>query len=174
MADYFMGEIRVFGFEWAPVNWALCDGARLPIQQNQALYALVAHFGTDSKTFFNLPDLRGRVPIHAGGLATVQGQAEGVEAVRVAISQTPPHSHGMLASTQDGTTQTATNKMIGTSAPAGGRAAAPKIYGQGGTVVALNSGTIASNGGAEGHANMQPFAVVNFCIALAGVYPPQS
>lgn len=181
VSDFFLGEIRMFPFDWAPVDWALCNGAILQITQNQALYSLLGtQFGGDGAKTFGLPDLQGRVPLCAGYSANYgtyyQGNRSmgGVENVTLAAAQAPIHTHSFKALSAQGSASTPANgalvssaKPVGTTVPSlyGAVAASPVP-----TMAPLNSGTLNSVGGAA-HNNMQPFTVLNFCISTLGLYP---
>jgi microcystin-dependent protein len=170
--DPFIGEIRIFGFNFAPIGWAMCNGQLLPINQNTALFSLIGtYFGGNGTTTFGLPDLRSRVPINMGqgsGLSEyVLGQVGGAENVALLATQVPSHSHSVNAS--DG--------AAGSTRPAGGvlGRAGSDIYAaapDGSTV--MNTGMIANSGGNQPHQNMQPYLTLNFCIALQGVFPPRN
>ncbi|MBF0285307.1 MAG: phage tail protein [Magnetococcales bacterium] len=182
MAEPFLGEIRVFGFAFAPQGWALCNGASMPIQQNAALNSLLGlYYGGDNRTYFNLPDLRGRTPVYWGSFPDTRenlilGQKGGAETVTLTSNNCPEHDHAFQATSAVGTVQN----------PAAPAAAGKSIYAQEGDStptnlyanydstkeVALAPSTIGVTGGGAGHNNMQPFAVVNFCIATIGNYPP--
>jgi microcystin-dependent protein len=181
MSDFFLGEIRIFSFEFAPDCWAKCNGTSMNRQQNAALFSLLAEvYGKgDGKTTFGLPDLRGRVPLHWGGSKSGRvydfgvpvGGMEGVESVTLTQAQAL-HSHPFYATTTDGTA----------GQPAGGLLAAPPatsgvqhpIYGTPpNNLTAMNPGSISTVGRSGSHDNMQPFLVINFCIATSGVYPPR-
>ena len=177
MADPFLGEIIMFGGNFAPRGWALCDGQRLPISQNSALFSLLGTtYGGDGRTDFALPDLRGRVPMHAGtgpGLSSrALGAKGGVENVTLTVSQIPTHNHTITVPISEETADQ--------NSPSGNYLAEPEndpIYhdtaatGPGNTL----GGAIASNtGGGQDHDNMQPWLTVNFIIALQGVFPSRS
>ncbi|NYT40307.1 phage tail protein [Sphingomonas sp. R-74633] len=169
MAEPFMGEIRLMSFTFAPKNWAQCNGQFLPINQNQALFSLLGTtFGGNGQTTFALPDLRGRVPIHVGNGYTL-GQRGGEEAHTLSISELPTHVHRLQASNANGN---AVNPNFGGTGYV--LAAEPgNAYATGFTpaAVALNAGTVASNGGSQAHQNMQPFLTLGYCIAVAGIFP---
>lgn len=170
MSDNFLGEIRMFSFAWAPEGWALCTGTTMQILQNQALFALLSNqFGGDGKTTFKLPDLQGRAPVYGvdyQGLA----QAGGVEAVALTTGGLPTHAHTLYATTKTATSASAKNNLLATVAPDGQGTLWP-IY-SGATVnVTLASPSVSSVGMDAAHNNMQPFAVMNFCIALQGIWP---
>jgi len=168
MADPFLGEIRLFSFNFAPQGWATCDGQLLQINQNNALYSLLGiMYGGDGKTNFNLPDLRGRTGLQfATGYA--QGTKSGVEGITLTQSQVPAHIHSLQASTNATTLNAPSGNAFATSPTA------YPIYADVANLVPVNTGTIGLEGGGTAHNNMQPFLVINFCIALTGIYPPRS
>lgn len=167
MSEPFLGEVRIFGFSFAPRGWAQCDGQILPISQNQALFALLGTtYGGDGRTSFALPDLRGRVPVHRGDVVTL-GQRAGAEAHTLTASEIPAHRHGAGGS---GDQATSTDPAGAVSASQ--RRRGPRIYAAGGTPVALLGDRVA--GGGQAHENMQPFLALNFCIALQGLFPPRN
>ncbi|MUT67222.1 phage tail protein [Paenibacillus sp. NEAU-GSW1] len=166
MSTPFLSEIRMFSFNFAPRNWALCDGQLLPINQNQALFSLLGTtFGGNGQTNFALPDLRGRVPIGVGDGYTL-GEQGGQEAHTLSISEMPAHNHPLLAKSIDATTTLPKNGVW--AAPA---VSAYHTGGPGGVGMAMKSGTIGSIGGSQPHWNMQPYLTMNFCIALTGIFP---
>jgi len=162
MAEPFLGEIRLMSFSFAPNYWAQCNGQLLPINQNQALFSLLGtNFGGDGQTNFALPDLRGRTPIHVGSGYTL-GQRSGEEAHTLSIAELPAHTHALRASPNKATTPTAAGNIL---------AAANNLYGPAEDLLALDPTASTSLGGAQAHLNMQPFLTLNFCIALAGIFP---
>jgi microcystin-dependent protein len=170
VSDQFLGEIRLFGFNFAPKGWALCNGQLLPISQNQALFALLGtQYGGDGVTTFALPDLRSRIPLHQGqgvGLSNyVIGSPIGAETVTLTKSQMPAHSHGVEASNAKATTKNPSGLVPGH--PPDDTYAAPD-----GTV--MNAGMIQSTGGNQPFDNRQPLLVLNFCIALQGIFPSRN
>ncbi|GGF06773.1 tail protein [Aliidongia dinghuensis] len=177
MSDYFIGEIRAFSFAFAPSGWALANGASLSVNQNQALYSLIGNAYGGNNVAFNLPDLRGRTPIHSGvsrtgsGTTYQVGNQGGSETVALAADQIPLHNHALEASTTPGIGGNPSGHYFGAVAadPDGNT---PNLYGAlGASPVPLSSTMLATVGGSAGHNNMQPFAVVNYCIALTGLYP---
>lgn len=177
--DPFLGEIRTFPWAFAPRNWALCNGAILPITQYQALFALLGTtYGGNGTQTFGLPDLRGRTPLHvgtpAGGPTYPQGELGGAEAVTLSVTTLPAHNHMMYALA--GTA--GNNGNAGSSLPAkvGAAGTSPtiNIYASSGTQVPLASTSLSSVGGGQPHNNMQPFLVLNFCIAMQGLFPPRN
>jgi len=168
----YLGEICILPFGTAPDGWHACDGTALPIATNQALYSLLGtQFGGDGATNFKLPDLRGRVPV--GGHAP--GVAGGMETVPLTSVTTPPHSHVLYALNKNADTANARDCMLAIAQSVTGETTPRPIYsGQPGPSVALNGPTITTGGGGEAHPNMQPFAVVNFCICLRGEFPSRN
>lgn len=173
MSNFFLGTIRLVGFNFAPVGWALCQGQPLPIAENAALFALLGtYFGGDGTTTFNLPDLRGRVALEQGqgpGLASyVQGQAGGVEGVTLIAGQAPAHSHQLMAAGN------VTAPDPGPALALGTPAAAVRMYGGSGPAKALAPASIALFGSSVAHENRQPYLALNYIIALTGIFPSRS
>jgi microcystin-dependent protein len=173
--DPFVAEIRCFGFNFAPTGWAQCNGQLLPISQNTALFSLVGtYYGGDGKSTFALPDLMGRVPLHQGqgqGLTDYfLGEQTGTETVTLIQSETPAHTHTVQARANAGDLQ----------APSPNRALAQST---GGTIYQSNTTqnltpmspqTLSIAGSSFPHNNWQPTLVLNYCIAMQGVFPPRS
>jgi microcystin-dependent protein len=169
MAEPFLAEIRIMSFSFAPKGWALCNGQLLPINQNQALFSLLGTTnGGDGRVNFALPDLRGRVPIHVGSGHTL-GEKGGEQAHTLSIAELPTHTHTVSA------TSTSSDPN-GTNIPGGNLLSAgpAEIYAAPSQLVALNAGTVGNTGGSQAHQNMEPFLVLNFCIALQGIFPSQN
>ncbi len=173
MADPFVAEIRIFPFNFAPKGWALCDGQLLPLSQNTALFALVGTFyGGDGKSTFALPNLQGSAPVHHGqgnGLTERQlGASGGQQTVTLLSSEIPAHNHALMASTDPGDL----------AAPAPSRSLArsqPSVYKQPPAQVdALAPQAVGAIGGSQPHNNMMPYLVLNFCIALIGIFPSRN
>jgi microcystin-dependent protein len=164
----------MFAGNFAPRGWALCDGQLLAISGNESLFFLLGTiYGGDGRTTFGLPDLRGRIPIHAGsgaspGLsARPLGQKDGQETTTLTVTQLPSHSHALNASTDAG----------GESNPAGevtGESSSVKIYAEETPSVDMNAAAIGGTGGNGSHNNIQPFQCINFIIALFGIFPSQT
>ena len=165
MSEPFLSEIKIVSFNFPPRGWALCNGQTLPINQNQALFALIGTiYGGNGQTTFALPNLRGQVPIHMGNGQTI-GEAAGSTAVTVNIQQLPTHLHPVQASTSNGDTQFANNNIL---------AAAGNLYGPANNLTTLDPATVTSVGGSQPHNNMMPYLVLNFIIALQGIFPSQN
>jgi microcystin-dependent protein len=172
MAEAFLGEIRMFGFNFAPEGWAMCNGQLLPINQNQALFALLGTFyGGNGTSNFALPNLQSSVAIHQGqgpGLSPyVLGQVGGVENVTLTLGQMPTHNHQVGAnaapassSRPAGTALARSTADIYASAPDGS--------------TTMNAGMIGNAGSSQPHPNIQPYLVLNFCIALQGIFPSRN
>jgi len=163
MSEPFLGEIKIMAFGFAPKGWALCNGQLLPINQNQALFSILGTtYGGDGRVNFGLPDLRGRVPVYQGG-GIVLGQRAGEETHTLILSELPAHSHGI----------TATTAVSNNTNPVGhlwAQGQSP-IYGTPGTPIAMNTTLVSNVGGNQPHTNMMPYLVLNFCIALQGIFP---
>jgi microcystin-dependent protein len=165
MAEPFLAEVKIVGFNFAPRGWARCDGQLLPIAQNQSLYSLLGTmYGGDGRTYFGLPDLRGRTPIHVGA-GYPQGRKSGTENVPLSVSELPAHRHAYRATCADATS----------TSPEGAKLAptAERSYRASGERRALHPAAAANAGGGQGHNNMQPYLTLNFVIALQGVFPPR-
>jgi microcystin-dependent protein len=170
MSTPFLSEIRVVSFNFAPKGWALCNGQLLPINQNQALFSLLGTtYGGDGRVNFALPDLRGRLGIHMGQGHTL-GERGGEENHTLIQSEMPAHIH--LAQATNGVG----NQFVpATHVPA--NAAPDQIYsgfGSGSTAVAMNPAMVGNAGGSQPHPNMMPYTVLNFVIALQGIFPSQN
>jgi len=169
MSEPFIGEIRPFGFNFVPRNWALCDGSLQSIAQNSALFAILGTtYGGDGQNTFGLPDLRGRMPVHMGPTIQ-QGQPGGLESVTLTSGQLPPHSHGVMASADLAGATTPAGNVPGAK-PRGG----VNAYAAATNLTPLAAGGVSTAGSSQAHNNMQPSLVLNFCIALYGVFPSRS
>lgn len=167
MAEPFLSEIRIMSFGFAPKGWALCNGQLLPINQNQGLFSLLGTtYGGDGRVNFALPDLRGRVPIHMGSGHT-EGERGGEEGHTLSISEIPTHTHTLNATSVNGDLIiAAANQLAGSPS----QLYQPKDN----NLAAMNAGSISNTGGSQAHLNMQPFLVLNFSIALQGIFPSQT
>ena len=179
--DAFVGEIRAVGFNFAPRGWALCNGALMPINRSTALFSILGtQYGGDGSTTFALPDLRGRAIVQTGqgpGLSNyVQGQMNGVEGVSLVLGQIPAHTHTVTSA-----------QLKANSATSNGTSPADSFLGGSGTVsqygeeaagltMATNSvtGDTSVAGAGAPHSNMMPYLVLNYIIALEGIFPPRS
>ncbi|PXF28722.1 hypothetical protein WH50_24750 [Pokkaliibacter plantistimulans] len=172
MSDAFLGEIRMFSFPFAPTSWAKCDGATMQVAQNQALFSLLGNsYGGDLKTYFNLPDLRGRTPMGNTdpNAATTPG---GAEAVTLTVAQIPLHNHDVQVTTETGTDAAAKDTFYA-GVPQGVGPSPANLYGQASSNLVKIQPSLTSTGGGQAHNNMQPFLVTNFCICISGIYPPR-
>jgi microcystin-dependent protein len=168
VADPYIGEIKMGGWNFAPYGWAMCNGQLMSIDQNPALFQLIGTtYGGDGVTNFALPDLRGRLPVHqATGYAI--GQAAGTETVTLTSSQIPAHPHSFMCST-DGATKGVPTQNVPAVVGSG------SAYIQGTATAAMASGSIPPSGGnGQPHSNIQPFQCVTFIIALIGIFPSRT
>ena len=175
MSEPFFGEIRIFPMQYAPKGWAQCNGQTLLINQNQALFSLLGTtYGGNGQTTFALPDLRGCTPIHFGNSFT-QGQKGGSTSVTLNQSQMPAHTHLPYAKNAIGNANQASASVVlaqAVAAQQNGSTVAVNMYGSGAAFdKTLNPGAISSVGGSQPHNNMMPYLVLNFCIALQGIFP---
>lgn len=170
MGQPYMGEIRMFGGNFAPLGWALCQGQITPISGNEALFNLLGTtYGGDGVNTFALPNLQSRLPVHqgnSGGVGYVLGQSAGTETVTLLTNQLPSHSH-----TPDGSSSAGTQPS-----PSNGVWAEASInqYSNTAPSVAMAGSAIGNAGGNQPHDNMMPYLVINFIIAMNGVYPTQT
>jgi len=172
MSDQFVAEIRIFPFNFAPLGWAQCDGQLLPISQNTALFSLIGtYYGGDGKSNYALPNLQGLAPLDFGtgsGLSPYDlGEFGGTEAVTVLSSEMPDHSHVVNASSAAGSSHDPTGKVW----------ASAQVLRQGQHLYAATAGAsmnpqaLQPAGGSQPHNNMMPYLVLNFCIAMQGIFP---
>lgn len=171
MSEAFVGEIRMFGFNFAPRGWANCDGQLLSILQNSALFSLLGTmYGGDGKTNFGLPDLRGRVAVHHGqgpGLSNyTQGEKAGQEHVTLTQLQMPMHSHHAACNSGQATERSPEGHVWAKEAT--GQTA---VYSGALPDATMSAAAIGPAGGGQPHMNLQPYTVVLFAIALQGMYP---
>jgi microcystin-dependent protein len=165
MSQPYIGEIRMFGGNFAPAGWMLCNGQLLPISEYETLFNLIGTtYGGDGQSTFGLPDLRGRLPIHTGSGFPLSASG-GVETVTLTTNQTPAHTHPVLATT---------NPNTGTLPGGNYLANGPDIYDQNKAGNATMAAAISSFGGNQAHNNFQPYLCVNFILSLFGVYPSPS
>ena len=168
MAQPYVGEIRMFAGNFNPSGWAFCNGALLPISENETLFQLIGTtYGGDGQSTFALPDLQSRVPIHMGtfsGTTFIIGEKAGVESVTLSTQQLPSHNHAFIASKDQAGITTPPNNVLG-QIPGG------NVYIQETADTALNAGSIGPAGGSQPHDNMQPFLCISYIISLFGIFP---
>jgi microcystin-dependent protein len=173
MADPFVGQIMIFAFDFCPPGWAHCNGQVLPVGQNQTLFSLLGTtYGGNGTTTFGLPDLQGRLPLHAD-TANPLGRAEGADGVLLTESEMGPHDHGVRGSS--GMAELgAAGKLLAMGA-AGGRGSVTPYREpvDQSNLQPLIGGTIGTSSGGAPHDNMQPSLVLTFCIALFGTFPEE-
>ena len=171
MSQSYVGEVRLVGFNFAPYGWSICGGQQIAISENTTLYNLIGTtYGGDGQTYFNLPNLLGRIPIHQGSNGVtnyVTGQSGGVEMVTLNMTQYPTHTHTLTANS---TTTGAINNPANYTVSGGS-----KVYSTEAPATAMNANMVGlSGGGNQPHENRQPFLALNWVISLYGVYPSQS
>lgn len=165
MSTPFLSEIKLLSFNFAPKGWALCNGQLLPINQNQALFSLLGTtYGGNGQTNFGLPNLQGKIPMHVGNGHTL-GETGGEQAHTLNISEMPQHTHFPVGSSDQATLPGAGGNLWGKDASA--------PYAPSGTTP-MNTGSIVAAGGSQPHNNMSPYLVMNFCIALQGIFPSRN
>jgi microcystin-dependent protein len=161
-AEPFVGEIQVFPFGFAPRGWAPCNGQLLSVNNNQALFSILGiAYGGNGNTTFGLPNLNGRAPLHAAN-ADSTGTFGGEAAHQLTVEEIPPHNHTLAASTSGTNSNTPSGNVWGMSPD--------NIY-SGSADVTMNPNALALSGNSVAHSNMQPYLVLNYCIALTGIYP---
>jgi microcystin-dependent protein len=169
MSTPYLGEIRIVGFSFAPKGWAACNGQIMPINQNQALFSLLGTtFGGDGRTTFQLPDFRGRAPIEPGTLgnnAYSYGQKGGEELHTLVTPEIPAHSHIPTASSASFTLPSPSGNFWATGS---------QMYAASPINTAMAPNAIINNNGGQGHENRSPYLVVNFIIALTGIFPSRN
>lgn len=172
MGQPYVGEIRIFAGNFAPLGWLMCDGSLQPISEYETLFNLIGTtYGGDGQNTFGLPDLRGRVPLHQGqgsGLSPrVMGELAGAESVMLTSQQIPSHEHPFMAATAVGSL----------AAPAGALVAqSPQIqlYVEGGPDTNMSPNAVKLTGENAPHTNMMPYICINYIISLYGIFPSQS
>jgi len=169
MSEPFLSEIRIFSFIYAPRTWAQCNGQLLPINQNQALFSLLGTtYGGNGQTTFALPDLRSRVPMHEGQGFTL-GQSGGQEVHTLTTSEMPTHNHvvnAVVSASANATVGDPTSNFCANSGKSNYTTDAPNNV--------MFPGAITNTGGSQPHENRCPYLVLNFCIALVGIFPSQN
>ncbi|ULH17531.1 tail fiber protein (plasmid) [Deinococcus sp. KNUC1210] len=163
MAEPFLSEIRLMSFTYPPKGWALCNGQLLPINQNQALFALLGTtYGGDGRVNFALPNLQGRVPMHFGNGHPL-GEQPGSQSITLTAGQLPTHMHTLAASSDS--TNTKADPASALLAPVNGG------YGAANNLTTLDSSSVTSVGNSQPHDNMQPYLTLSYCIATSGIFP---
>ncbi|MBO9592050.1 MAG: phage tail protein [Niabella sp.] len=168
-----LGFIAMFGFNFAPKGWAFCHGQTLPIAQNQALFALLGtYYGGNGTSHFNLPDLRGKIPLHTGasnyGPSYVLGQTGGTETTQLVVNNMPSHVHEINAVSETGNTELPTSAYLANTGPL------DYGYKTSGTKTQMHPGMMGGSGNNIPVSNMQPYLVLNFCICLNGAFPSRN
>lgn len=165
MGSPYVGEIRMFAGNFAPVGWAFCDGSLIPISENDTLFTLIGTtYGGDGVSTFALPDLRGRVPVHPGTNFPAPGSSGGSETVTLTSSQIPLHTHVPQALAEAGDQS---SPFDGVWAAAGGVA----LYSTAAPSSAMDPGAFSNSGGSQPHDNLMPFLAINFILSLFGIFP---
>lgn len=173
MPEPYVGEIRMFGGNFAPNGWMLCEGQTMPIAENEVLFQLIGTtYGGDGQETFNLPNLASRVPIHMGaspsGTTYQIGEMAGTEQETLTVQQIPSHTHPLIATSQLGNQLSPEGNLLAESA------AALQPYIEAPPTAPMNAGSVGPVGGSQPHENTQPFLCINFIISLFGVFPSQS
>src|SRR5437762_9742495 len=165
MSEPFLGEVKIISWNFPPKGWAFCNGQLLPINQNQALFSILGTtYGGDGRVNFGLPNLQGRTPIHVDSGHTL-GERGGEQAHTLSIAELPQHVHSLNGSSTPASTNVpANNTVLSASNP-------QNVYAQASNLIAMSPTSITNVGGSQAHLNMQPFLVLNFCIALQGIFP---
>ena len=170
MSEPFVGEIKMFGGTFAPLNYAFCNGDMMQISDNDVLYSLIGTtYGGDGQTTFGLPDLRGRIPVHQGSLSGTTfplGEQAGSEEITLTSTQIPSHSHGLGSNNAAGTESNPNNNFVAAVQKNFFSANAPDNQ--------MGNSIMPSSGGNQPHDNIQPYLCINFIIALYGIYPSQN
>ena len=164
MAQPYVGEIRMFGGNFAPAGWMFCEGQLLPISENETLFQLIGTtYGGDGQETFALPDLRGRIPIHQGN-GFILAETGGAEEITLTVNQIPAHGHAMIASLNNAGGSSPTNNLTG-------QVGASQIYREVAPASPLAPQAVSSTGGSQPHTNFQPYLCVDFIISLFGIFP---
>ena len=166
MSNPFLGEIKLVSFNFPPKGWAFCNGQLLPINQNQALFSILGTtYGGDGRVNFALPNLQGRVPVHMGD-GIILGEVGGEASHVLSIQEMPTHTHAPAGSSGLANQPSAVGHVWGANAS--------NPYSNGAGNTAMNPATISNTGGSQPHENMSPYLVLNFVIALQGIFPSQN
>ncbi len=166
MAQPYVGEIRMFGGNFAPAGWMFCDGSLLPISENETLFQLIGTtYGGDGQNTFGLPDLRGRLPIHQGN-AFLLAETGGAEEVTLTVNQIPAHGHAIQGSTALGSATAPQGSVLAQDNIVG-----VDLYVEDTANAQLAADAISPVGGTQPHTNFQPYLCVNYIISLFGIFP---
>jgi microcystin-dependent protein len=164
MAQPYVGEIRMFGGNFAPAGWMFCEGQLLPISENETLFQLIGTtYGGDGESTFALPDLRGRIPVHQGGGFSL-AETGGAEEITLTTQQIPTHTHSLLAASVAGDAVTPSGNVNANSFNV-------TMYINGAPDGNFNNNAITPAGGSQPHTNFQPYLCVDFIISLFGIFP---
>jgi microcystin-dependent protein len=167
MAQPYIGEIKMFAGNFAPVGWMFCDGQLLPISEYETLFNLIGTtYGGDGQSTFALPNLQSRIPVHQGD-QFVLAETGGTEEVTLTVSQIPAHTHALLGSTDIANTPNPGASILA-------RSGQVQMFLNADATLAMSPNAIGPAGGSQPHTNLQPFLAVNFIISLFGIFPPQS
>jgi microcystin-dependent protein len=172
MGQPYIGEIRIFAGTFPPNGWAFCDGQTLAISENDALFILIGTtYGGDGQSTFNLPDLRGRIPLHQGtgpgGITYVMGEMAGVEQVTLTTQQIPVHSHPMVVSGDVSGQTDPTNHVVGSNPTI-------QLFRPATPTLPMHAASVSPVGGSQPHENMQPYITSHYIISLFGIFPQQT
>ncbi|MHB0969744.1 MAG: phage tail protein [Thermoanaerobaculia bacterium] len=163
MAQPYVGEIRMFAGNFAPAGWMFCEGQLLPISENETLFILIGTtYGGDGQSTFQLPDLRGRIPIHQGN-GFILAETGGAEDITLTVNQIPAHSHPALGSNAPATAKSPAGALLAV--------AQGDVYTSSFTPTNMSPQSVASTGGSQPHTNFQPYLCVDFIISLFGIFP---
>lgn len=166
MSEPFLGEIKIISWNFPPKGWTFCNGQLLPINQNQALFSILGTtYGGDGRTTFGLPNLQGRMPVHVGD-GIILGERGGETAHTINISELPAHNHTPVGSSTNPPTSPGASGNLWSANNVQSFAASPNV--------AMNPACILPTGGSQPHENMSPYLVLNFIIALQGIFPSQN
>ena len=167
MSEPFLCEIRIVSFNFPPKNWAMCNGQLMPINQNQAVFSLLGTtYGGNGQVNFALPDLRGKVAVHAGPEVGNLGTTGGAYEHTLSVNQLPAHTHTLQVHGALATSASPVGAMLGAKGRLG-----RDVYASPASLTTLSEQALSQSGGSAAHPNTQPSLVLNFIIALAGIYP---
>lgn len=169
MSQPYVGEIRMFGGNFAPAGWMFCEGQILAISENETLFNLIGTtYGGDGQSTFALPDLRGRLPLHQGNGFTL-AETGGVEEVTLTVQQIPAHNHALLGTSSNATTTSPTGNVAATMPEV-----VTSAYGTDAPSTTLSPQSVSPVGGSQPHTNFQPYLCISFIISLFGIFPSQT